>query len=456
MSAGDRVDIQEKVRIARENSQRTLREIVTEREQYALREPAKTLEEAVVLLARGKQEKGADAARRYLEEWTSDLHQLPQESLSTVRRGPDKAFLSWLERRVAGIYWLSEEAKSWVIRKYPQDALALQEHIWKSELLWAFRQRRPGQDGFNADRTWLLAAMWYRAAVKDTNVWFKKIVTRHYERVTEDASYLQSEPRRMVHYQILGADPLPKWRPLWLDLALEEYGPKVEDISAERLEAARRQVERDHEAQFGREVYGRIASLFWSMRTAVMPSLVDVAIEVGWGPQTLVEAEREFVQRLLEQRVEIVDRGGYGYREFASWIRTSQKFRAKPPLRKEQKEREREFNRLSDRKVEWLAARLPPDYREVYGEAQVLRREWRQSYSEGAEFPETETDRFEEAKRIGDLLASSSQGRDRPGDATTDRIEHPLRIHYVWFLVNRKVSERKSLAGAGRSGTEGQ
>ncbi|MGY3582219.1 hypothetical protein ACVIGB_000856 [Bradyrhizobium sp. USDA 4341] len=447
MSTGDRVDIQEKVRIARESSQRLMREIATDREQFALQEPEKTFAEAVIVLARGKQDKGLEAAKLYYSEWVSDVHFLPQEALGAIRRGPDKAFLSWLERRVGGIYWLSERAKSWVIRTYPQDALALQEHIWKSELLWAFRQRRPGQDGFNADRTWLLAAMWYRAAAKDSTTWFKKIATRHYERVTEDPAYLQSEQRRMVYYEILSADPLPKWRPLWLDLAVEEFGPRVEDISAERLEAARQQVERDHEAQFGREVHGRLAAMFWSMRTAVMPSMVDVAIEAGWGPQTLVEAEREFVQKLLEQRVEIIDRGGYGYREFASWIRANKKFRAKPPLRKVQKEREREFNRLSDRKVEWLSTRLPQDYRDAYGESFGLRREWRESYGEGGEFPETEMDRFEEAKRLGDLLANAAPGRERPGDVAADRIEHPLRIHYAWFLVNRKVLERKSLAG---------
>lgn len=442
----ERLDIQEKVRIARESGKRVMREIAAEREEYALKEPATTMEEAVAVLARGKLEKGLEAAKRYLKEWTSDLHFVPEEALGSVKRSPDKAFLSWLERRVGSIYWLSEEAKGWVIRKYPDDAMALQEHIWKSELLWAFRQRRPALDGsWNADRTWLLAALWYRTAVSDTTGWFKKIVMRHYERVTEDRTYLQSDQRRMVYYQILGADPLPVWRPLWLDLALEEFEPRVRDISPEQLDVARLQVERDHEAQFGREVHSRVAAMFWSMRTAVMPSLVDVAIEAGWGPQTLVEAEREFVEKLLEQRVEIIDRGGYGYREFAAWIRTNAKFRAKPPLRKTQKERGKEFSRLSDRKAEWLAARMPQDYRESYGDTVARRREWRETYGEDSEFPETEMERYEESKRIAELLASSPVGREQTGDVPVDRIEHSLRVHYAWFLVQRKSAERASI-----------
>ena len=442
----------EKVRIARETVQKLKRELASEREKYALREEEATLESAMAIAAKGKHDKGAEAVKRYLEEWRTDLHYLPEEVLHGIRRNPDKAFLSWLERRVGSIYWLSERGRSWVLKAYPEQAKALEEHIWKSELLWAFRQRRPSkEDEWSVDRTWLLAAIWYRSAIADTTTWFKKIVTRHFQRLTEDYSYLQSEPRRMVYHQILGANQLPAWQPLWLDVAMAEIGPKLEGLSPDRLLAARTQVERDHEVQFGREVHDRIAMMFWAMRTAVMPSMVAVAVEMGWSAQTLVDAEREFVQKLLDQRVEILDRGGYGYREFAAFIRANPKFRAKPPLRKVQKEREKEFNRLAERKLDWLMGRMPDDYREAYGESNAKRRQWRESYAESGDYPETEIERYEEAKRIEDLLAGTSSAKERTVDVPADRVEHPLRVHYAWFLVKRKAAERQSLAGGGPS-----
>lgn len=404
----------------------------------------------------GRGRKREEMLENHIHEWRMDMRYVDHGYRDRALADPDAEFLGWLKERVSKTVWLSAEAQAWALNRYPDQSTPALIRIWQAELGWAFRQR-----GAEEVRTAVLAGIWYRQSMLDTSKYFKAVVAAHFERAMADGSYVGSTGREMTFADIMAAERLPDWEPLWKALATDEFA-HLDSVSDERLAEEKARVELEYRDQLDRERGQRIAVLFAKIRPARMPSVMKAAITVGWDAQTLVEAEREFFGLLLDHKVPIVDPAGYGDREFIAWIG---RFGNKQPKRRDaakEKVRRTVFFRSAPggmveirnaRPVKWM-----PEEFEVFEHyrSEVVEN-WKNAVWSGQiPCPETEAERQDAFRGMMNALAAADVSREQVIGMAREAefIDHPVIVHYGWYLVKQAFDRRAAIINGRMSADE--
>lgn len=398
----------------------------------------------------GRGRKREEMLENHILEWRLDMRYVDAAYRDRCKADPDGEFLGWLKERVTKTVWLNAEAQAWAVTRYPEQPTPALIRIWQAELGWAFRQR-----GVEDVRTAVLAGIWYRQAMLDTSKHFKAVIGAHFDRAIADAFYVGSAGREMTFADIMAAETLPDWEPLWKALAAVEFA-HIKSVSDERLVEEKARVEQEYRGQLARERGQRIAILFAKIRPARMPSVMKAAIAAGWDAQTLVEAEREFFRKLLDRDVAIVDPAGFGDREFIAWIGMNGSSRQprKRPAGPEKTRREAFFRSVpggaelrNARAVKWM-----PEEFEVFEHyrSEVLEA-WKNAVWAGKlPCPETDTERQDAFRSMLNALAKANVHRDQVIGMAKDVefIDHPVIVHYGWYLVKQAADRRAAIIGA--------
>lgn len=405
----------------------------------------------------GRGRKREEMLENHVREWRMDMRYVDPAYRDRAIADPDGEFLGWLKERVSKTVWLSAEAQAWALNRYPDQSTPALIRIWEAELGWAFRQR-----GAEDVRTAVFAGIWYRQAMLDTSKYFKAVVTAHFERAITDGSYVGSEGREMTFADIMAAESLPIWEPLWKALAADEFA-HLKSVSVERLVEEKARVEQEYRGQLDRERGQRIAILFAKIRPARMPSVMKAAIAVGWDAQTLVEAEREFFRLLLDHKIIIVDPAGYGDREFIAWIGAAANRQPKRRDAAREKARRAAFFRSAPggmveirnaRPVKWM-----PEEFEVFEHHRTeVVEDWKNAVWSGQiPCPETEAERQEAFRGMMNALAMANVHREQVIGMAREAefIDHPVVVHYGWYLVKQAFDRRAAIIN-GRVSTEGK
>jgi hypothetical protein len=445
----------DRMRLAIENARR-----VKERLQDALAgldfvAPETTREKAAAIVAAGnfagRGRKREEMLENHVHEWRLDMRYVDPAYRDRAMRDPDDEFLGWLKERVSKPLWLSAEATNWAMKRYPDQPIQSLVRIWHAELGWAFRQR-----GSEDVRTAVMAGIWYRQAMLDTSRYFKAVMAAHLDRVIEEGGYLGSEGREMTYADVMAAERLPDFQPLWRALARKEF-PLVESASEEKLAEQRVVVAAEYRGQLDRERSQRIAVLFAKVRPGRMPSAMKAALAAGWDAQMLVEAEREFFALLLERKIDILEPAGFGDREFTAWIAANAARR-----RRSRRSRESDLDRRAaffrgepggaglelrnSRAVKWM-----PEEFEIFGHdrTEVLEGWKRAVWNGEVPCPETESERQNAFRAMLDALAKANIPRDQVmGMAKeVEFVDHPVVVHYGWYLVKQANDRRRAILG---------
>lgn len=444
--------VEELIRQAKAGARRVVERLNEHVAGFGFADAEATMQRAAAAVAAGnfagKGNTRAKMLENHLHEWRMDMRYVDARYRERAMADPDGEFVSWLGERVGRTVWLSAEAQAWALARHPDQSTPALIRIWQAELGWAFRQR-----GDSDVKTAVLAGVWYRQAMLDTSKYFKKVVEAHLERAVDDGLYLGSAGREMTFFDLMAADRLPDWKPLWRDLAEEEFA-SIANAPEERLLEEKVRIEQEYHGQLARERSERIALLFLRMRPGRMPSVMKAAVAAGWDAQTLVEAEREFFSLLLARKVEIVDPAGYGDREFVAWIASVR--RPKPHRGKAVESARREaFLRGGKGVVEIRNARpvrwMPEEFEVFEHYRTEVLEGWKNALWNGeVGCPETEAERQAAFRAQLDALARINVDRQQVLGMSKESefVDHPVVVHYGFYLVKQAFDRRAAILAA--------
>jgi hypothetical protein len=450
----------ERIRLAIENAKKVGDRIRDAMAGYEFVDRDGVMERAAAIVSAGnfagRGRKREEMLENHIQEWRMDMRYVDPAYRDRAQADPDGEFLGWLKERVGKTVWLSAEAQAWAVTRHPDQSTPALIRIWQAELGWAFRQR-----GVDDVRTAILAGIWYRQAMLETSKYFKAVVAAHFDRAIADGAYVGSVGREMTFADIMAAERLPDWEPLWKPLAAAEFA-HLDAVSEERLVEEKARVELEYRSQLDRERSQRIAVLFAKIRPGRMPSVMKAAIAAGWDGQTLVEAEREFFGMLLDRKIAIVDPAGFGDREFVAWIASAGSRQPKRRAAALEKARRGAFFRgaadgtaeiRNARPVKWMPEEFEvfEHYRSDVVEA------WKNAVWSGhLPCPETETERQEAFRGMLNALAKANVHREQVMGMAKEAefIDHPVIVHYGWYLVKQAADRRAAIIG-GRAALEG-
>ena len=237
-----------------------------------------------------------------------------RDPFTPARKDPSSAYLAWLKERLDDPFRVSWRAVMRALRVVPLErANHFRDISWHQEIAWAHRLRASDDD-----RTAIASGRFLLLATKDASTQFVRLVKSW---VSVDSLFNLAPAHLFTAEDIRIGMGTGEHEPLFLRLIRAETATWFDkaDLRTRRLVADRvREAENSAQKVFARI---RAVELVRKAPLARLVGVIQVAIEMGFSSDQLVEEESVYVGMLDSGEVEVPAGTGLPYQDFLHWLR---------------------------------------------------------------------------------------------------------------------------------------